>query len=145
MTNDVYREMIKMETFNDRQRELLDRKKKLVSDLNQYKDVENVIKASRNKVYAHNDLNYHWFKDAYVEKWGMTEQIYDDILTITNICIDYCNGILKLFNQRLIYEYSIAIQEISKGCQRQKTNQHSRMDESERKPEQYHAGVGVII
>ena len=106
MTNDVYREMIKMETFNDRQRELLDRKKKLVSDLNQYKDVENVIKASRNKVYAHNDLNYHWFKDAYVEKWGMTEQIYDDILTITNICIDYCNGILKLFNQRLIYEYS---------------------------------------
>ena len=36
----------------------------------------------------------------------MTEQIYDDILAITNICIDYCNGILELSNQRLIYEYS---------------------------------------
>ena len=39
----------------------------------------------------------------------------------------------------------IAIQEINKEYPRQKTNQHSRMDESERKPEQYHAGAGVII
>ena len=54
----------------------------------------------------HNDLQYHWFKDVYIEKWGMTDEIYDDILAIANICIDYCNGILKLFNQRLIYEYS---------------------------------------
>ena len=106
MANDVYREMVKMEKFNDQQQELLDKKKKLTFDLNQYKDVKNVIKESRNKVYAHNDLNYHWFKDVYIEKWGMTDEIYDDILTIANICIDYCNGVLKLFNQRLIYEYS---------------------------------------
>lgn len=40
---------------------------------------------------------------------------------------------------------TIAIQEINKGYPRQKTNQHSRMDESARKPEQYHAEAGVII
>lgn len=106
MANDVYKEMVQMEKFNSRQQELLDKKKKLTSDLNQYKDVENVIKASRNKVYAHNDQEYHWFTKAYIEKWGMTDQIYDDILSISNICIDYCNEIMKLFNQKLIYEYS---------------------------------------
>ena len=106
MANDVYREMERMEIFKDQQQELLDKKKKLASDLNKYKDVENVIRASRNKVYAHNDLKYHWFKDVYIEKWGMTDQIYLDILSIANICIDYCNDILKLFNQKLIYEYS---------------------------------------
>ena len=106
MANDVYKNMIQMEIFNDRQRELLDKKKKLTSDLKQYKDVEYVIKANRNMVYAHNDMNYHWFKEVYIEKWGMTDQIYDDILAIANICIDYCNEILKLFHQRIVYEYS---------------------------------------
>ena len=106
MANDVYKEMVQMETFSGRQQELLDKKKKLASDLNQYKDVENVIKASRNKVYAHNDQEYHWFTKAYIEKWGMTDQIYDDILSISNVCIDYCNEIMKLFNQKPIYGYS---------------------------------------
>lgn len=106
MASDVYREMVQMEAFNDQRQELLDKKKKLSSDLNQYKNVKNVIISNRNKVYAHNDLQYHWFKDVYIEKWGMTDEIYDNILTIANICIDYCNWILKLFNQKLIYEYS---------------------------------------
>ena len=57
MANDVYKEMVQMETFSGRQQELLDKKKKLASDLNQYKNVESVIKASRNKVYSHNDLS----------------------------------------------------------------------------------------
>lgn len=106
MANNVYREMVQMEAFNDQRQELLDKKKKLSSDLNQYKNVKNVIISNINKVYAHNDLQYHWFKDVYIEKWGMTDEIYDDILAIANICIDYCNEILKRFNQRLIYEYS---------------------------------------
>ena len=45
------------------------------------RDVKNIIKVSRNKVYAH-------------------------IFEISNICIDYCDGILKLFNQRTVYEDS---------------------------------------
>lgn len=106
MANDVYKEMTQMETFKGQKQELLDKKKKLASDLNQYKDVESVIKASRNKVYAHNDQEYHWFAKAYIENWGMTDQIYDDILSISNICIDYCNEIMGLFNQKPIYEYS---------------------------------------
>lgn len=106
MANDVYRKMVQIEIFNDQQQELLDKKNKLKSDLKPYKHVENIIKASRNNIYAHNNLNYHWFKEVYIEKWRMTDQIYNDILAITNICIDYCNEILKLFNQRLICEYS---------------------------------------
>ena len=47
--------------------------------------------------------------------------------------------------QSVPYDAIIAIQEINKGYPRQKTNQHSRMDGSARKPEQYHAGAGVII
>ena len=41
------------------------------------RDVKNIIKVSRNKVYAH-------------------------IFEISNICIDYCDGILKLFMRTLI-------------------------------------------
>lgn len=106
MANDVYRQMIQMEAFHERKNELLDRKKKLSSDLSQYGDVESVVKASRNKVYAHNDQEYHWFTEAYIEKWGMTDQIYHDILTIANTCIDYCNEILALFNHKAVNEYS---------------------------------------
>lgn len=35
----------------------------------------------------------------------MTDQIYDDIAKISDICIDYCNELLKMFNQPPIYEY----------------------------------------
>ena len=36
----------------------------------------------------------------------MTDQTYDEVFGISNICTDYCNEILKLFNQRPVYEYS---------------------------------------
>lgn len=106
MVKEVYREMIKLEQFKDMYQKLDDMKKELKSNLSKYKDVENIIKASRNRVYAHNDQEYHWFTKAYIDNWGMTDQTYDEIFEISNICIDYCNEILKLFNQRPIYEYS---------------------------------------
>ena len=42
------------------------------------------------------------------------------------------------------FRRSIAIQEISKEYQRQKTNLCSPMDESARKPQQYLAEVGIM-
>ena len=42
-------------------------------------------------------------------------------------------------------ELTIAIQEIIKEYQRQKTNQRSRKGGSARKPQQYHAEAEVII
>lgn len=106
MANDCYRAMISMEEFADRQQELLAAKKKFSDNLNKFKNIKHVIMANRNRVYAHNDQEYHWFSDSYIELWGMTEQIYNEILDISNICIDYCNELLEYFNKRLIYEYS---------------------------------------
>ena len=34
----------------------------------------------------------------------MTDQIYHDILTIANTCIDYCNEILALFNHKAVVQ-----------------------------------------
>lgn len=106
MANEVYIEMGKMDEFNDVQQKLLDMKRELKANIEKYKDVKNIIIDSRNKVYAHNDQAYHWFTAAYIDNWGMTDQTYDEIFEISNICIDYCNEILKLFNQRPVYEYS---------------------------------------
>ena len=106
MANEVYTEMIKIDEFNKVQQELLDMKRELKVSLDKYRDVENTIKASRNRVYAHNDQEFHWFTASYIDIWGMTDHIYDDIFEISNICIYYCNEILKLLNQRTVYEYS---------------------------------------
>lgn len=106
MANEVYTEMIKVDEFNKVQQELLDMKRELKVSLDKYKDVENIIKASRNRVYAHNDQEFHWFTASYIDIWGMTDHIYDEIFEISNICINYCNEILKLLNQRTVYEYS---------------------------------------
>ena len=72
------------------------------------------------------------------------------ILCVMGITLCACQGTKEVSDENQNQEEiggtdSIAIQEINKGYQRQKTNQHSRKDESERKPEQYHAGAGVII
>lgn len=106
MANEVYTEMRKVDGFDNVQQKLLDMKRGLKTSLGKYKDVENTIKASRNNVYAHNDQEYHWFTAAYIDDWGMTDQIYDDIFEISNICIDYWNEILKLFDQKTVYGYS---------------------------------------
>lgn len=106
MANEVYIEMGKMDEFNDVQQKLLDMKRELKANIEKYKDVKNIIINSRKRVYAHNDQEYHWFTAAYIDNWGMTDQTYDEIFEISNICIDYCNEILKLFNQRPVYEYS---------------------------------------
>ena len=66
---------------------------------------------------------------------------FNDFGTLENIDYDFKSKLFETF----LKESIIAIQEINKGYQRQKTNQHSRKDESARKPEQYHAEAGVII
>ena len=43
------------------------------------------------------------------------------------------------------FTLTIAVQEISKGYQRQKTNRRNPMDGFARKPQQYHAEAGIII
>ena len=106
MANEVYIEMGKMDEFNDVQQKLLDMKRELKANIEKYKDVKNIIINSRKRVYAHNDQEYHWFTAAYIDNWGMTDQTYDDIFEISNVCLDYCNEILNLFNQRPVYEYS---------------------------------------
>ena len=106
MANVCYRAMIGMEEFADQQQKLLAAKKKFSFNLNKFENVKKVIIANRNRVYAHNDQEYHWFSDSYIELWGMTDQIYNEILDISNICIDYCNELLGYFNKRYIYEYS---------------------------------------
>lgn len=106
MANEVYTEMIKVDEFINVQQKLLDMKKELKANLNKYRDVKNIIIDSRNRVYAHNDQEYHWFTAAYIDNWGMTDQTYDDIFEISNVCLDYCNEILNLFNIRPVYEYS---------------------------------------
>ena len=106
MANEVYTEMIKVDEFINVQQKLLDMKKELKASLNKYRDVKNIIIDSRNRVYAHNDQEYHWFTAAYIDNWGMTDQTYDDIFEISNVCLDYCNEILNLFNIRPVYEYS---------------------------------------
>lgn len=106
MANTSYRKMIEMTKFEGREQELREKKKKLSADLKKYTNVETFIKENRNKVYAHNDSRYHWFKEDYVKKWGMTDQIYDEIMEMADICIEYCNDILKMFNYRSVYEYS---------------------------------------
>lgn len=106
MANVCYWAMISMEEFADQQQELLTAKKKFSFNLNKFENVKKVIIANRNRVYAHNDQEYHWFSDSYIELWGMTDQIYNEILDISNICIDYCNELLGYFNKRPIYEYS---------------------------------------
>ncbi len=50
-----------------------------------------------------------------------------------------------LFGSALKLNAIIAIQEIIKEYQRQKTNQRSRKGGSARKPQQYHAEAEVII
>ena len=106
MANEVYIEMGKMDEFNDVQQKLLDMKRELKANIETYKDVKNIIINSRKRVYAHNDQEYHWFTAAYIDNWGMTDQTYDDIFEISNVCLDYCNEILNLFNIRPVYEYS---------------------------------------
>ena len=106
MANEVYTEMIKVDEFINVRQKLLDMKKDLKASLNKYRDVKNIIIDSRNRVYAHNDQEYHWFTAAYIDNWGMTDQTYDDIFEISNVCLDYCNEILNLFNIRPVYEYS---------------------------------------
>lgn len=106
MANDCYREMIEMEEFSSKQQELLCIKKNLSSDLSQFADVEKIVKSNRNRVYAHNDQEYHWFSESYTKFWGMTDEIYDRILEVSNICIEYCNIILEFFNKKPVYEYS---------------------------------------
>ena len=106
MANEVYIEMGKMDEFNDVQQKLLDMERELKANIEKYKDVKNIIINSRKRVYAHNDQEYHWFTAAYIDNWGMTDQTYDDIFEISNVCLDYCNEILNLFNIRPVYEYS---------------------------------------
>ena len=36
----------------------------------------------------------------------MNDNIYDSILEISEICIEYCNGLLGLLGEKSIYEYS---------------------------------------
>ncbi|MDE7176524.1 MAG: hypothetical protein K2O59_01795 [Lachnospiraceae bacterium] len=106
MANEVYTEMVKLDEFINVRQKLLDMKKELKASLNKYSDVKNIIIDSRNRVYAHNDQEYHWFTAAYIDNWGMTDQTYDDIFEISNVCLDYCNEILNLFDIRPVYEYS---------------------------------------
>lgn len=106
MANEVYTEMVKVDEFINVRQKLLDMKKELKASLNKYSDVKNIIIDSRNRVYAHNDQEYHWFTAAYIDNWGMTDQTYDDIFEISNVCLDYCNEILNLFDIRPVYEYS---------------------------------------
>ena len=106
MANEVYTEMVKVDEFINVRQKLLDMKKELKARLNKYRDVKNIIIDSRNRVYAHNDQEYHWFTEAYIDNWGMTDQTYDDIFEISNVCLDYCNEILNLFNIRPVCEYS---------------------------------------
>lgn len=68
MADEIFCQMTKMETFNDRVQELKDKKRKFKSDLKQYKDVEEIIYENRRRVYAHNDPKYHWFAKEHIEK-----------------------------------------------------------------------------
>ena len=66
--------------------------------------------------------------------WGAIS-LGDEDSTIANRVYDYDRDTL----------FPIAIQEIIKEYQRQKTNQRSRKGGSARKPQQYHAEAEVII
>ena len=106
MANKCYYEMKKTDKFSVMQQELWRIKKQFSANLNAYKDIEDIIKNNRNKVYAHNDRQYHWFSDEYLKFGEMTDEIYDKILEVSDICIDYCNFILGFFHKRPIREYS---------------------------------------
>lgn len=106
MANDICREVDGIEELADKKNELLNMKRQFSSDLNKFKNIEDLLRQLRNKVYAHNDQEYHWFSASHIKQWGLTDSIYNDIFEISNICIDYCNGILRLFNIDPIYEYS---------------------------------------
>lgn len=106
MANDCYKEMIKMEVFHAKQQELLCMKRKFAAELSIYKDIEDVIKNNRNKVYAHNDKKYHWFSKEYLKFGELTDEIYDRILEVSDVCIEYCNNILQFFSEKPILEYS---------------------------------------
>lgn len=106
MANTSYNSMIQSPEFKGRKQELLDKKKKLSADLKKYDGAGVIIKGNRNKVYAHNDSHYHWFNNDYIEKWGMEKETYDQFMEMMNICIEYCNDILRMFHQKPVYEYS---------------------------------------
>ena len=106
MANDCYKEMIGSKKFDSYREELLETKKKFIIDLNKYTEIVKTVKDLRNNVFAHNGCEYHWFADAYIEHWNMSDEIYEGILNISNICIRYCNYVLGYFNIRRIYEYS---------------------------------------
>lgn len=106
MANSVYQKMLEMEEFKERKQELLHKRKSLTSMIDSYNKVEEVIVNNRNKVYAHNDQEFHWFSQSHIELWEMNDNIYDSILEISEICIEYCNGLLGLLGEKSIYEYS---------------------------------------
>lgn len=106
MANSVYQKMLEMEEFKERKQELLDKKKSLTSMINSYNRVEEVIVDNRNKVYAHNEQEFHWFSQSHIDLWEMDDNIYNSILEISEICIEYCNGLLGLLGEKSIYEYS---------------------------------------
>lgn len=106
MANECYKKMIESKKFDNYREELLQTKKKFTADLDKYMHVKETVKKLRNNVFAHNECEYYWFSDAYIECWSMTDEIYDGILDISNICIEYCNYILGYYNIRRVYEYS---------------------------------------
>lgn len=106
MANDVYREMKEIEEFKDRQQELLEKKRSLASMMNSYKEVKAVIQNNRKKVYAHNDQEFYWFSQTHIDLWELTDDIYDSIIEIVEICIGYCNELLALLGEKCIVEYS---------------------------------------
>ena len=106
MANECYKKMIESQKFDNYREELLQTKKKFTADLDKYMHVKETVKKLRNNVFAHNGCEYYWFADAYIECWSMTDEIYDGILDISNICIEYCNYILGYYNIRRVYEYS---------------------------------------
>lgn len=106
MINTVYEEMKGMEAFKDRQQELLDKKKEFSSIINTYNELKTVIVNNRKKVYAHNDREYHWFSQHHIDLWGMNDDIYENILEVSEVCINYCNALLEILGEKCIYEYS---------------------------------------
>lgn len=106
MANDVYKQMQDMDDFKDKKQELLVKKKEFSTTVHGYDEVKTVIQNSRKKVYAHNDQEFHWFSKQHIDLWGMNDDIYNSILEISEMCIDYCNELLALFGEKRIYGYS---------------------------------------
>lgn len=69
----------------------------------------------------------------------------EDLMSVLDIGRNSAYRLIRENQIRSIRIGTIAIQEIIKEYQRQKTNQRSRKGGSARKPQQYHAEAEVII